>query len=581
MKKKIPLFLCWKGFLITLLLATSMIGHAESGYVGETLYVTIPNHPGATIASINWSSTASYLTLTNRASRTCMVKIKNYFTGTARVTCSYILRTGTGVNQKQIRKEYSVLISCNPVYLNIHNPNISLNVGDQERILYTSSPVISPSPVVQFTSSNPNVASVSSSGYVTAKKPGEATITLSNSAGPSAQCKVKVLDVDPTSVSIPSSLTVYVGETEPLSASLYPSNATATLTWYSQNKNVATVSSGRVTGVDEGSTVVYVKTNNGLTSNDCKVNVYYRKATSISLDNTSFILPVGDSKKLKYSFAPSHARVSVRWTSSNPSVVSVSNDGTLTALKTGDASITATTDNGLTAKCKVKVLPLPTQLALPETLIIDWSDSYKLAVQSYPSESYLDLEWTSSDESVVTVSANGEVKGIETGCATVTVTASNGVTASCDVEVTVPKCILNLWLHDGSCFAYPFSEHPIIQADKKVTFVKTQKESIEYNTADVRKYTLSKVEPVVGEYSEITSIENLQVNAPRLRIEQDCIVLSQCGPDMPIGVYFVSGQLIGTYRTDSNGYLAIPISNLSKGIYIIKSRSITYKIARK
>ena len=434
----------------------------------------------------------------------------------------------------------------------------------------------------EWSSSNEDVATVDNKGNVKATGSGRARIKLDPIVGPLVYCDVEVAKVDPTSVSIPSSLTVYVGETESLSATLTPSYATTSLTWYSKDKSIATISSsGSVTGVDEGTTIVYAKTDNGLTSNDCKISVYYRKPTNISLDITSLTLPVGESKKLKCTIKPSNAKKTVVWSSSQPDVASVSSDGTISALKDGDAIITATTENGLSATCRVKVLPLPVQLSLPKTLNLSFKDSYKLSIKVYPSDSHLALKWTSSDESVATVSADGVVKGVKPGSTVVTVTSSNGISASCDVKVTDPAYFLNLWMHDGGSIAYPLSQYPIILANKNNTIIKTQKEELEYNTSDIHKYTLSKVEPIVGEFNDITPIKELQENKPDIRMESNSIVLSQCVADMPVSLYSINGQLVGTYKTDSNGYLAIPMNNLSKGIYIIKSKSITYKIIKK
>ena len=189
------------------------------------------------------------------------------------------------------------------------------------------------------------------------------------------------------------------------------------------------------------------------------------------------------------------------------------------------------------------------------------------------------LKWTSSDESVATVSADGVVKGVKPGSTVVTVTSSNGISASCDVEVTDPVYFLNLWLHDGGCIIYPLSQYPMIVANKDTTIIKTRIESIEYNTLDIHKYTLGTV--IVGEYNDMTPIKELQENKTDIRMESNSIVLSQCVADMPVSLYSINGQLVGTYKTDSNGYLTIPMNNLSKGIYIIKSRSITYKIIKK
>ena len=511
------------------------------------------------------------------------MRINRYFEGTAKVECTYSYTyyiesygktyTHVGHATKTFR------IRCLPNYATLSDEDLELNIGETYRLSYSLDKYSSIDG--EWSSSNENVATVDSRGNVRAVSSGRSRIKLDPIVGPVVYCDVEVVQSEPTSVTIPSSLTVYVGESSTLSATLTPYNATTTLTWYSKDTDVATVSSGKVTGVDEGSTIVYARTANGLASNDCKVDVYYRKPTAIALDKASLTLPVGGSQQLKYSLTPSHAKASVEWSSTNPAVVSVSDDGTLNALALGEASVIVTTDNGCVDTCTVKVLPLPVSLSLPQTLTLGFADSYKLEVRSYPAESYVEVEWISSNDSVVKISTDGEVEGVSVGHATVTATASNGVSASCDVEVTASAYFLNLCLHDGSCITYPFSQHPIIVADKDTTIVRTYKESIEYKTSDVYKYTLGKVESVVGEYNEMTSVEGVQANTPDLRMEQNCIVLSQCDPDMSVSMYSVSGQLIGMYQTDTNGYLAIPTNSLSKGIYIIKSKSITYKITRK
>lgn len=581
MKRKIPLLLRWKGFLTILLIATSMKSFSQNLYVGVASDLLTPDPPLGEVTHAFWSCDNSNVQLYDSDETGTRIIINHYFAGTAIVECQYHYSyMGTFDDRIHVGSATRTFrIRCLPNYATISDEDIELNIGETHRLSYSLDKYSSIDG--EWSSSNEDVATVDSRGNVTATGSGRARITLDPIVGPLVYCDVDVIQIDPTDIFIPSSLTVYAGESSTLSATLAPYNATTTLTWYSKDTGVATVSSGKVTGVAEGSTIVYAKTANGLTSNDCKVNVYYRKPTAIALDKTSLTLPVGSSKQLKYSLTPSHAKALVEWSSSNPSIVSVSNDGTLNALKVGKSSITTTTDNGCIATCTVEVLPLPILLSIPETLTIDYSNSYKLDVQSYPADSYLALEWTSSDESVAVVSSDGEVKGVGVGHATVTVIASNGVSISCDVEVTEPAYFLNLWLHDGSCFTYPFSQHPTIVADKNTTIVRTYKESIEYKTSDVYKYTLGKIEPVVGEFHEMNSIEGIQANTPNLHMEQNYIVLSQCESNMPVNIYSVSGQLIGTYQTDTNGYLAIPTNSLSKGIYIIKSKSITYKIVKR
>ena len=150
--------------------------------------------------------------------------------------------------------------------------SLAMNVGDT----YTLSPTVFPSNsqyTLTWTSSNTNVATVTSSGKVTAKSAGTANITVKTDNGKTATCNVTVSAKSVTSVSIPSNLSMEVGETYTLTPTITPSDATTSYTWSSDNNSVAEVSqTGVVTAKDAGTANITVKTDNGKTAT-CKVTV--------------------------------------------------------------------------------------------------------------------------------------------------------------------------------------------------------------------------------------------------------------------------------------------------------------------
>ena len=100
-------------------------------------------------------------------------------------------------------------------------------------------------------------------------------ITVKTSNGKSATCNVTVAEpvVNPTSVYVsPSSLSLEVNETANLTATVYPSNATTSLTWSTSNSSVAKVTDGKVTAVGAGTCKITVKTSNGKSAS-CNVTV--------------------------------------------------------------------------------------------------------------------------------------------------------------------------------------------------------------------------------------------------------------------------------------------------------------------
>ena len=178
--------------------------------------------------------------------------------------------------------------------------------------------------------------------------------TTTTPTNPSTGTTVAVtgISVSPTAVSLS------VGGTRALTATVSPSNATnKTVNWTSSNTSVATVSSsGLVTAKAVGSATIVATTADGGKTAYCTVSVAASSVavTSVSMSRTSASLNVGESLTLTATVSPSNATdKNVTWSSSNASVASVSG-GTVTAKAAGTATITATA-GGKTATCTVTV----------------------------------------------------------------------------------------------------------------------------------------------------------------------------------------------------------------------------------
>ncbi len=171
---------------------------------------------------------------------------------------------------------------------------------------------------------------------------------------------VQVIPVESVSLDT-GSLILPVEGTSQLVAVVLPETATnKSVVWSSSDLSVATVSSeGLVTGVAAGTAVISVTTIDGGKTATCSVTVQEKvvPVTGISLDATSLALFVGDTRTLIATVSPPDATdSSVTWSSSDPSVATVSLSGVVTARKAGSAVIAATTvDGGKTATCQVTV----------------------------------------------------------------------------------------------------------------------------------------------------------------------------------------------------------------------------------
>jgi uncharacterized protein YjdB len=132
-----------------------------------------------------------------------------------------------------------------------------------------------------------------------------------------------------------------------------------TVLWSSSNTNVATVANGIVKAVGEGTATVAAKSDaDNSKTVECIVTVKAVPVISVALDATSKALAVGEKLQLTASALPSNATVKdVVWSVSKPDVVSVSDDGLVTAKKIGAAKVKATSvsDNTKFHECVVTV----------------------------------------------------------------------------------------------------------------------------------------------------------------------------------------------------------------------------------
>ena len=170
------------------------------------------------------------------------------------------------------------------------------------------------------------------------------------------------------------SLILDVGGTATLTATVEPEKATnKNVTWTSNNNNVATVSGGVVAAVGAGTTTITVETEDGKITDTCTVTVSASATVpveNVTLNKTELHLDVGNSETLVATVTPDNATdKAVTWTSSNTSVATVQN-GTVTAVSAGTATITvATEDGGFTANCTVTVrVDVPDRpVSIPDT----------------------------------------------------------------------------------------------------------------------------------------------------------------------------------------------------------------------
>lgn len=239
-----------------------------------------------------------------------------------------------------------------------------------------------------------------------------------------------------------SSLDLNVGQTERLTATVAPANATnKSVEWSSSNRNVATVdSNGNVRAVGPGTATVSAKTSSGNRVASATVRVV-APVIGVSIQGNSKIL-VDTSEILKVVFNPANAsNQKVSWSSSNPSVATVDQDGKVTAMSAGETTITVTSQDGnKTGTFTLNVvtsMPLEGVKAKSGSMELMLGDRRTAELEFTPANATnKNMVWESSHTGVVTVDSNGAFLAVAVGEATLTgVSEDGGHTVTVNVKV--------------------------------------------------------------------------------------------------------------------------------------------------
>ena len=274
------------------------------------------------------------------------------------------------------------------------------------------------------------------------------------------ETQTPVVEVESVSLN-KSEMTLTEGESETLAATVTPENAeNKSIIWSSNNEAVATVdANGTVIAKRAGTAVITATSTNGKSAG-CTVTVEKKQipVTEVRLSESTVGIVEGSTYKLTATVLPENTTdsKSVSWSSSNSEVAAVDVNGTVTAKRAGTAVITATSTNGKSAGCTVTVekkqIPV-TEVRLSESTVgIVEGSTYKLTATVLPENTTdsKNVSWSSNNEAVATVDANGNVTAKRAGTAVITATSENGKTASCtitvnkkDTNITITEVRLN------------------------------------------------------------------------------------------------------------------------------------------
>ncbi len=333
-----------------------------------------------------------------------------------------------------------------------------MKIGDKEQLTAVVAPEDATNKSVTWTVDKPDVATVDTKGLVTAKKAGTAVITAkAGDKTDTATITVKASETDVPVESITLDKTeasIKTGETVTLTPTVLPEKADQTVTWTSSDPAIAAVENGVVTGVAKGEATITAKA--GEKTATAKITVTETSGDtvpveSITLDKTEATLTAaGQTVTLTATVLPEKADQTVTWTSSDPTKATVEN-GVVTAVANGTATITATAVNGMHAAALVtvaigdsgnvtdtKVSAITVTAADNKTTLTKAGETVQLTAAVLPAEAKdKSVTWASSNPAAAAVSETGLVTAAANGTAVISATAKDGSNVKGDLTITV------------------------------------------------------------------------------------------------------------------------------------------------
>jgi uncharacterized protein YjdB len=304
---------------------------------------------------------------------------------------------------------------------------------------------------VSWSSANPNVATVDSTGLVTGVAIGAATITAT-SEGKTGAAGILVTEKIPDSIAVvPTSVTITTGQTSQLTATVKDSSGAvisgAPVGWTIDNSNIALVTStGLVTGQAPGAATVTATS--GSVHVNVAITVTLPPANAVIVSPSTVALLVTQLEQLTATVTDAGGHTipgqTVTWVSSNAGVATVSSGGLVTAVAPGTATITGTSGpaSGV-SNVTVSLVPVRRVVVTPDALAFTQGDAgTQLTVTLLDSAggtlSPADrpVTFSSNNTGVATVSGTGFVTPGGAGQAVITATATgSGLTATSTVTV--------------------------------------------------------------------------------------------------------------------------------------------------
>lgn len=379
-----------------------------------------------------------------------------------------------------------------------------------------------------WSSSDTAVATVDQNGQITARSIGAAVVTVTSESGQSAECAVQVVAKDKmvTGVQLKETkIELYEGNAQQIECRITPADAAEPgITWISTDPGVAMVNESGLLVAERAGTVTLTAMASSGVSASCEVRV---KSAEIVIKPALLALKPGASQALKAALEPAGIIAEISWSSSDESVATVDGNGKVTAVALGTADVTAQTESGITAVCRVSVVETQVKkVALSKEAVgLTVGQTTELKSKVAPSNASIKtLTWTSSDETVATVDENGKITAVGVGRTVISATAHNGENAKCKVQVKaapVKKITLN---ETSATLTVGMEGEATLQLIAETDPVSAGNRSVQWKSSDSKIATVDENGLVTAKSAGKVTIRAMARNG---KVKADCRVTVQ------------------------------------------------------
>jgi len=265
--------------IITTIPAYAILYKEVTMSVGETQTFYLPSSvTSKDLKSVTfYSNGISYVQVTSYTNYSVTVKAIKAFSSPIIVRCDYryFVRNGSFTYETSGAYDYRITVvgsgggvgsGVEPTSIRFSSSVKAIEVGESVQLTPTVLPA-NAEYTLTWSISDKYVATISQDGLLTGKSVGAADLKVKADNGVYTMLRVVVSEPKPMSVSVsPSSVTLTEGGSRYLTAAVYPSNASQSVTWTSSNASVVSVSSsGKITAIKEGVATITATTSNGKT----------------------------------------------------------------------------------------------------------------------------------------------------------------------------------------------------------------------------------------------------------------------------------------------------------------------------